>query len=314
LEKLFGNMTKRILVTGGAGFVGSHLCDRLVAAGHHVICLDNYVTGSEQNIQHLRENPHFSMLRQDVQDLKPSLYVDEVYNLACIASPVHYQRYPVETTMTSVVGMYNVLELAKQCGAKILQTSTSEVYGDPSIHPQPESYWGHVNPNGVRACYDEGKRAAESLCMDYHRQHKVQVHIARIFNTYGSRMSPGDGRAIPMFMKQAIKSEPLTIHGSGSQTRSFCYVDDTVEALMLLMASDYVHPVNIGNPTEHTIRQLAEMIIEMVGHQVPLVDMPEAPDDPKQRCPDISLAKQILGWEPKTSLKEGLRKTLADFL
>jgi UDP-glucuronate decarboxylase len=302
--------TKRILVTGGAGFIGSHLCDRLVAAGHEVICCDNYVTGSEQNIQHLQAHCNFTMLQQDIRELKPSFGVDEIYHLACIASPVHYQCSPIDTIMTSVAGMYNVLEFAKQCGAKVLQTSTSEVYGDPAIHPQPETYCGNVNPIGLRACYDEGKRTAESLCMDYHRKHKVQVHIARIFNTYGSRMSPDDGRAIPAFIRQASENQPITLYGSGSQTRSFCYVDDTVDALMLLMNSEYAYPVNIGNPEEHTIRQLAETIIGMVGNHVPLLEYPATADDPKRRCPDISLARKILNWSPTISLNEGLRKTL----
>ncbi len=305
---------KRILVTGGAGFLGSHLCERLLVEGNEVICVDNYFTGAKQNIVHLVDNPYFELLRHDVT-FPLYIEVDEIYNLACPASPIHYQFDPVQTTKTSVHGAINMLGLAKRVKAKIFQASTSEVYGDPQIHPQPESYWGHVNPNGIRSCYDEGKRCAETLFFDYRRQHNLRIKVARIFNTYGPRMHPNDGRVVSNFIVQALLGEPITIYGDGSQTRSFCYVDDLIEAFIRLMATedDFTGPVNTGNPGEFTILQLAENVLELTGSKSELIFKPLPQDDPKQRCPDITLAKAKLGWEPKISLREGLVPTIAYF-
>jgi len=305
---------KKILITGGAGFVGSHLCERLVEAGHEVLCVDNFFTGTRDNISGLLDNPHFEMLRHDVTF---PLYVeaDEVYNLACPASPVHYQYDPVQTTKTSVHGAINMLGLAKRTKAKILQASTSEVYGDPEVHPQPESYLGRVNSIGPRGCYDEGKRCAETLFFDYYRQHATRIRVARIFNTYGPRMHPDDGRVVSNFIVQALKGNPITIYGDGSQTRSFCYVSDLVSGLIALMDApdDVTGPINLGNPTEMTIRELAELVIEMTGAKSTLVEKPLPSDDPTQRCPDITLAKSALGWEPTVALKQGLERTIAYF-
>uniref|UniRef100_UPI004056E7F3 UDP-glucuronic acid decarboxylase family protein n=1 Tax=Candidatus Electronema sp. TaxID=2698783 RepID=UPI004056E7F3 len=305
---------KRILITGGAGFLGSHLCERLLAEGNDVVCLDNYFTGAKQNILPLLGNPHFELLRHDVT-FPLYIEVDEIYNLACPASPIHYQFDPVQTTKTSVHGAINMLGLAKRVKAKIFQASTSEVYGDPQIHPQPESYWGHVNPNGIRSCYDEGKRCAETLFFDYYRQHKLRIKVARIFNTYGPRMHPNDGRVVSNFIVQALLGEPITIYGDGAQTRSFCYVDDLIEAFIRLMATedDFTGPVNTGNPGEFTILQLAENVLELTGSKSELIFKPLPQDDPKQRQPDITLAKEKLGWEPKISLREGLVPTIAYF-
>jgi UDP-glucuronate decarboxylase len=305
---------KRILITGGAGFLGSHLCERLLADGHEVVCLDNYFTGTKQNIVHLLENPYFEVIRHDVT-FPLYIEVDEIYNLACPASPVHYQFDPVQTTKTSVHGAINMLGLAKRVKAKIFQASTSEVYGDPQIHPQPESYWGHVNPNGIRSCYDEGKRCAETLFFDYHRQHNLNVKVARIFNTYGPRMHPNDGRVVSNFIVQALQGHPITIYGDGSQSRSFCYVDDLIEAFIRLMNTEdsFTGPVNTGNPGEFTILQLAENVIELTGSKSELIFEPLPEDDPRQRQPDISLAKEKFGWEPKVSLREGLVPTIAYF-
>jgi len=305
---------KKILVTGGAGFVGSHLCERLVEAGHEVLCADNFFTGTRDNIADLLGSPHFEMLRHDVTF---PLYVeaDEVYNLACPASPIHYQYDPVQTTKTSVHGAINMLGLAKRTKAKILQASTSEVYGDPEVHPQTEDYLGRVNPIGPRGCYDEGKRCAETLFFDYHRQHGTNIRVARIFNTYGPRMHPNDGRVVSNFIVQALKGDSITIYGDGSQTRSFCYVSDLVDGLIGLMDApdDVTGPMNLGNPTEMTIRELAEMVIDMAGAKSKLVEKTLPRDDPTQRCPDITLAKSALGWEPKVALKQGLEKTIAYF-
>ncbi len=305
---------KRILVTGGAGFLGSHLCERLLAEGNDVICADNYFTGTKQNIVHLLDNPYFELLRHDVT-FPLYIEVDEIYNLACPASPIHYQFDPVQTTKTSVHGAINMLGLAKRVKAKIFQASTSEVYGDPQVHPQPESYWGHVNPNGIRSCYDEGKRCAETLFFDYHRQHKLRIKVARIFNTYGPRMHPNDGRVVSNFIVQALQGEPITIYGDGSQTRSFCYVDDLIEAFIRLMDTDddFTGPVNTGNPGEFTILQLAETVLELTGSKSKLIFKSLPSDDPRQRQPDITLAKEKLGWEPKISLREGLVSTIAYF-
>ncbi len=304
---------RRILVTGGAGFLGSHLCERLLAAGHDVLCVDNYYTGRRSNIEHLIANPRFEAMRHDITS--PLLVeVDEIYNLACPASPIHYQFDPVQTLKTSVHGAINMLGLAKRTKAKIFQASTSEVYGDPTVHPQPESYWGHVNPLGPRACYDEGKRAAETLFFDYHRQHNVKVRVARIFNTYGPRMHPGDGRVISNFAIQALQGEDITVYGDGGQTRSFCYVDDLIEGFVRLMDQDAViGPVNLGNPNEFTIRQLAELTIELTGSSSKLVFAALPEDDPKQRQPDIGVARDKLGWSPTVELREGLAKTIAYF-
>lgn len=304
---------RRILVTGGAGFLGSHLCERLLGAGHDVLCVDNYYTGRRSNIERLLANPRFEAMRHDITS--PLLVeVDEIYNLACPASPIHYQFDPVQTLKTSVHGSINMLGLAKRTKAKIFQASTSEVYGDPLVHPQTESYWGHVNPLGLRSCYDEGKRAAETLFFDYHRQHGVKVRVARIFNTYGPRMHPGDGRVVSNFIIQALQGKEITIYGDGSQTRSFCYVDDLIDGFVRLMDQDaVVGPVNLGNPDEFTIRQLAELAIELTGSSSKLVfhDLPS--DDPRQRQPDITLARDVLGWEPKVALRDGLAKTVAYF-
>jgi len=305
---------KRVLVTGGAGFLGSHLCDRLIAQGHDVLCVDNFFTGNKRNVEHLLKHPRFELMRHDVT-FPLYVEVDEIYNLACPASPVHYQHDPVQTTKTSVHGAINLLGLAKRTRAKIFQASTSEVYGDPKIHPQPESYWGHVNPIGIRSCYDEGKRCAETLFFDYHRQHKLKIKVVRIFNTYGPRMHPNDGRVVSNFIVQALKGEPITIYGEGHQTRSFCYVDDLVEGFLRLMATaDHITgPMNIGNPGEFTIRQLAELVIELTGAKSTLVHLPLPPDDPTQRRPDITMAQRELGWAPKVQLQEGLLKTIAYF-
>ena len=307
-------MTKKILVTGGAGFLGSHLCEKLLARGDEVLCVDNLFTGTKQNILHLLSNPRFEFMRHDVT-FPLYVEVDEIYNLACPASPIHYQFDPVQTTKTSVVGAINMLGLAKRTKAKILQASTSEVYGDPEVHPQIESYRGCVNPIGIRACYDEGKRCAETLCMDYYRQNGVRVKIIRIFNTYGPRMFMHDGRVVSNFVVQALQNEDITIYGDGSQTRSFQYVDDLVEGMLRMMETEdsFVGPVNIGNPGEFTIKELAELVIEMTGSRSKLVYKPLPADDPMQRKPEISLAKQMLHWEPKICLEEGLRKTIAYF-
>ena len=308
---------KRILITGGAGFLGSHLCDRLVAEGHEVICVDNYFTGTKQNIIHLQfqpDKPNFEFIRHDIT-FPLYIEVDEIYNLACPASPVHYQFDPVQTTKTSVHGAINMLGLAKRVKAKIFQASTSEVYGDPDQHPQPESYWGNVNPIGLRSCYDEGKRCAETLFFDYHRQHNLKIKVARIFNTYGPRMHPNDGRVVSNFIVQALKGEPLTIYGKGNQTRSFCYVDDLIEGFIRLMDTpdDFTGPMNLGNPGEFTILELAEKIIEMTGSKSRMEFKPLPSDDPTQRKPDISLAKKTIDWEPAISLEQGLHKTIAYF-
>jgi len=308
------SIRKRILVTGGAGFLGSHLCERLLSDGNDVLCLDNFYTGTKDNILHLLDNPHFEMMRHDVT-FPLYVEVDEIYNLACPASPIHYQFDPVQTTKTSVHGAINMLGLAKRVKAKIMQASTSEVYGDPQVHPQTEDYWGHVNPNGLRSCYDEGKRCAETLFFDYHRQHKLRIKVARIFNTYGPRMHPNDGRVVSNFIVQALKGESITVYGKGSQTRSFCYVDDMIEAFVRLMATgdDFVGPVNVGNPGEFTILELAKAVIELTGSKSEVIFEPLPSDDPTQRCPNISLAKEKLGWEPKVKLKEGLVKAIAYF-
>lgn len=309
------NPSKRILVTGGAGFLGSHLCDRLIAAGHDVLCVDNFFTGTKRNIEHLLSHPQFELMRHDVT-FPLYVEVDEIFNLACPASPIHYQHDPVQTTKTSVHGAINMLGLAKRVRAKILQASTSEVYGDPEIHPQVEEYWGRVNPIGIRSCYDEGKRCAETLFFDYYRQHKLRIKVARIFNTYGPRMHTNDGRVVSNFIVQALRGQDITIYGDGSQTRSFCYVDDLVEAMLRLMGTgdDFPGPVNIGNPGEFSMLELANKVIELTGSGSKLVRMPLPADDPKQRRPDISLAQEKLGgWTPKTQLDEGLAKTIAYF-
>ena len=306
--------TKRILVTGGAGFLGSHLCDRLIADGHEVICVDNFFTGSRRNIAHLLPHPNFELLRHDVT-FPLYLEVDEIYNLACPASPIHYQHDPVQTTKTSVHGAINMLGLAKRLGAKILQASTSEVYGDPDVHPQPEEYWGRVNPIGPRSCYDEGKRCAETLFFDYHRQHGLRIKVARIFNTYGPRMHPADGRVVSNFIVQALRGQPITLYGSGEQTRSFCYVDDLIDGLVRLMNSpdDVTGPINIGNPVEFSMRELADLVMEQTGNNSVFVHEPLPVDDPKQRQPIITRAKEDLGWEPKVGLSEGLVPTIRYF-
>ncbi|MDR2591716.1 MAG: SDR family oxidoreductase [Chitinispirillales bacterium] len=305
--------TKRILVTGGAGFLGSHLCEKLVGQGHDVICLDNYFTGRKKNVERLFDRHNFELLRHDVT-FPVYVEVDQIYNLACPASPVHYQYNAVKTIKTSVMGAINVLGLAKRVRARVLQASTSEVYGDPHEHPQKESYWGNVNPIGVRSCYDEGKRVAETLFFDYHRMNKVDIRVMRIFNTYGPRMHPNDGRVVSNFIVQALKGNDITIYGDGSQTRSFCYVDDLIDGMISLMnADDTVGPVNIGNPGEFTIKQLAEEVISLTGSKSKIVYQPLPSDDPKQRQPDITLAKERLGWEPKVGLKDGLVKTIEYF-
>ena len=304
----------RILVTGGAGFLGSHLCDRLLGAGHDVLCVDNFYTSTRRNIVHLLEHPNFELMRHDVT-FPLYVEVDRIYNLACPASPIHYQRDPVQTTKTSVHGAINMLGLAKRTGARILQASTSEVYGDPDVHPQPESYWGNVNPIGIRSCYDEGKRCAETLFFDYRRQHNLPIKVARIFNTYGPRMLPNDGRVVSNFIVQALAGRDLTIYGDGSQTRSFCFVDDLVDGLIRLMESDadVTGPINLGNPGEFSIRELAEKVVALVDNGSKLVYEPLPQDDPTQRQPDITKAKAILGWQPKVSLDQGLPKTVEYF-
>ena len=307
-------MRKKILVTGGAGFLGSHLCDRLLHAGNDVLCVDNFFTGSKDNIAHLIGNPYFELMRHDVT-MPLYVEVDQIYNLACPASPVHYQFDPVQTTKTSVHGAINMLGLAKRVKARIFQASTSEVYGDPEVHPQVESYWGRVNPIGVRSCYDEGKRCAETLFFDYWRQHRVEIKVARIFNTYGPKMHPNDGRVVSNFIVQALKGENITIYGDGQQTRSFCYVDDLIEVIIRFMASDadFTGPVNIGNPEEFTMLELAEKVIGLTGSASKLVFKPLPIDDPKQRQPDILMAKKALDWEPKVSLHDGLKETINYF-
>lgn len=307
-------LRKRVLVTGGSGFLGSHLCERLLADNCDVLCVDNFFTGARENITHLLDHPHFELMRHDIT-FPLFVEVDEIYNLACPASPIHYQFDPVQTTKTSVHGAINMLGLAKRTKAKIFQASTSEVYGDPAIHPQQESYWGNVNPIGLRSCYDEGKRCAETLFFDYHRQHGIRIKVARIFNTYGPRMHPNDGRVVSNFIVQALRNQPITLYGDGSQTRSFCYVDDMVEAFVLLMGSrdGFTGPVNLGNPGEFTIRELAEKTIELTGSRSAIIHQPLPSDDPRQRCPDITLAQTELGWQPRSDLEQGLTKTIAYF-
>ena len=307
-------MHNKILVTGGAGFLGSHLCERLLTEGNEVICVDNFFTGSKENIAHLLGNPYFEVIRHDVT-FPLYLEVDQIYNLACPASPVHYQHDPVQTTKTSVHGAINMLGLAKRLNARILQASTSEVYGDPEVHPQQEGYWGKVNPIGIRSCYDEGKRCAETLFFDYQRQHNLDIKVVRIFNTYGPRMHPNDGRVVSNFIVQALKGEDITIYGDGSQSRSFCYVDDLIEAMLRMMKTpaDFTGPVNIGNPSEFTMLELAEKVIALTCSQSKLVFCPLPSDDPRQRQPDISLARKELGWEPKINLEDGLKSTIAYF-
>lgn len=304
----------RVLVTGGAGFLGSHLCERLLQDGHDVLCVDNFFTGRKRNIAHLMSNPYFEVMRHDVT-FPLYVEVDQIYNLACPASPIHYQHDPVQTTKTSVHGAINMLGLAKRLGARIFQASTSEVYGDPEVHPQPESYWGKVNPIGIRSCYDEGKRCAETLFFDYYRQHNLPIKVARIFNTYGPRMHPNDGRVVSNFVVQALKGEDITIYGEGQQTRSFCYVDDLIDGFVRLMNSreDFTGPVNLGNPGEFTIKELAERVLELTGSSSRLIFNPLPQDDPKQRQPDITLARTELAWEPSIMLDEGLRKTITYF-
>lgn len=305
---------KKILVTGGAGFLGSHLCDQLVNQGHHVLCVDNYFTGSKKNIEHLLSRPNFEVVRQDVC-FPLYVEVDEIYNLACPASPKYYQQDPIQTTKTSILGAYNLLGLAKRTGAKILQASTSEIYGDPTVHPQPESYWGNVNPIGIRSCYDEGKRAAETLFFDYHRQHGVKIKVMRIFNTYGPRMAIDDGRVVSNFIIQALKEEDITVYGTGLQTRSFCYVDDLVEGMLKLMSTDsnVTGPMNIGNPGEFTMLELAKKVIDITGSASTIVFKNLPHDDPKQRQPDITTAKNLLAWEPNVPLEQGLKYTVDYF-
>ena len=305
---------KQILVTGGAGFLGSHLCERLLADGHDVLCLDNFYTGTRENVRHLLGNPHFELMRHDVT-FPLYVEVDEIYNLACPASPIHYQVDPVQTTKTSVHGAINMLGLAKRVKAKILQASTSEVYGDPKVHPQTEDYWGHVNPIGTRACYDEGKRCAETLFFDYRRQHALRIKVARIFNTYGPRMHPNDGRVVSNFIMQALNHTPITLYGDGKQTRSFCYVDDLVDGLIRLMGSpdDFTGPVNLGNPNELTMLELAQKIVELTGSRSEIMFKPLPSDDPRQRQPDIALARARLDWHPSIELEHGLKKTIEYF-
>jgi UDP-glucuronate decarboxylase len=309
-----GGTSLRVMVTGGAGFLGSHLCERLLSAGHDVLCVDNFYTSTRRNIIHLLEHPNFELMRHDVT-FPLYVEVDRIYNLACPASPIHYQRDPVQTTKTSVHGAINMLGLAKRTGARILQSSTSEVYGDPSVHPQPESYWGNVNPIGIRSCYDEGKRCAETLFFDYHRQHRLPIKVARIFNTYGPRMLPDDGRVVSNFIMQALQGQDITIYGDGSQTRSFCYVDDLVDGLTRLMESDpeVTGPINLGNPGEFSIKELAEKVVTLVGSGSKIVYEPLPQDDPTQRQPDITQAETILGWTPKVPLDEGLPLTVEYF-
>jgi UDP-glucuronate decarboxylase len=306
---------KKILVTGGAGFLGSHLCDRLIEQGHQVLCLDSLFTGSRNNVEGLIKHPNFTFIKHDVVDPINVEKVDEIYNLACPASPVHYQFNPIHTMKTSVMGALNVLELARKTGAKVFQASTSEVYGDPSVHPQPEEYWGNVNTIGIRSCYDEGKRAAETLFFDYQRVHGVKIKVVRIFNTYGPRMAADDGRVVSNFIVQALKGQDLTVYGDGSQTRSFCYADDLVEGFMRLMnaGDDVVGPINMGNPGEFTMVELAEKVLRLTGSTSQLIHMPLPQDDPKQRRPDITKAKQLLNWEPTIALEQGLERTIAYF-
>ena len=308
------SVATKVLIAGGAGFIGSHLCERLLNEGCDVLCVDNYFTGAKDNVAHLLDNPRFEIMRHDVT-FPLYVEVDEIYNLACPASPLHYQHDPVQTTKTSVHGAINMLGLAKRLRAKVFQASTSEVYGDPEIHPQHESYWGNTNPIGIRSCYDEGKRCAETLFFDYWRQHELQIKVARIFNTYGPRMHPNDGRVVSNFIVQALRGEDITLYGDGSQTRSFCYVDDLVEAFVRIMATDddFVGPVNIGNPGEFTILELAEKVIEFIGSGSKIVNKPLPADDPTRRRPDITLAKEKLGWEPTIELDDGLRRTVAYF-
>ncbi|PWC87644.1 UDP-glucuronic acid decarboxylase family protein [Azospirillum sp. TSO5] len=305
---------KRVLVTGGAGFLGSHLCDRLLAAGNDVLCVDNFFTGSRDNVLHLLDNPHFELMRHDVT-FPLYVEVDEIYNLACPASPIHYQHDPVQTTKTSVHGAINMLGLAKRVRARIMQASTSEIYGDPAVHPQPEEYWGNVNTIGPRACYDEGKRCAETLFFDYHRQHKLDIKVIRIFNTYGPRMHPNDGRVVSNFIIQALKGEPITIYGDGQQTRSFCYVDDLIEGFLRFMdtPAGVTGPINLGNPGEFTMLELAEKVIRLTRSNSKIVHKPLPQDDPKQRQPDIAKARALMEWEPVVSLEEGLARTIAYF-
>ena len=303
---------KRILITGGAGFIGSHLSEKLLNDGNDIICLDNFFTGSKNNIRHLIGNNRFELVRHDIIN-KYIAEVDQIYNLACPASPIHYQYNPIKTMKTSVIGIINMLGLAKKCDARILQASTSEIYGDPQIHPQVETYWGNVNPIGIRSCYDEGKRCAETLMMDYHRQKNVDIRIARIFNTYGPRMALNDGRVVSNFIVQALRNEPITVYGTGSQTRAFCYVSDLVDALIKLMESNYDKPVNIGNPDEHTILEFAKLIIELTNSKSEIIFKELPSDDPTQREPNISIAKETLKWEPKIQIKEGLLKTIEYF-
>ena len=305
---------KKILVTGGAGFLGSHLCEKLLQEGNEVICMDNFFTGSKRNVIKLLDNPYFELFRHDITE-PANLEVDEIYNLACPASPIHYQYDPIKTVQTSVMGAINMLGLAKRTGAKVLQASTSEVYGDPSVHPQPESYWGNVNPIGIRSCYDEGKRCAETLFFDYHRQNGVRIKVVRIFNTYGPNMHPNDGRVVSNFIVQALKGKDITIYGDGSQTRSFCYCDDLIRGFIAMMATcdEVTGPINIGNPGEFTIKQLAELVIELTGSKSKLVYEPPPSDDPTQRKPVIDKARDVLGWEPTIPLREGLVRTIAYF-
>ncbi|MCL0077896.1 SDR family oxidoreductase [Peptococcaceae bacterium] len=305
---------KRILITGGAGFIGSHLCKKLLEEGHEILCLDNFYTGTKANILELTSNPYFEVIRHDVI-IPMHFEVDEIYNLACPASPIHYQHDPVQTIKTSIMGAINVLDLAKRLNIRVLQASTSEVYGDPSVHPQTEDYWGNVNPIGIRSCYDEGKRCAETLFFDYHRQYGTDIKVIRIFNTYGPNMHPNDGRVVSNFIVQALKGEDLTIYGDGSQSRSFCYVDDLVDGIIKMMNAEkgFIGPVNLGNPIEFTIMELAEKVLALTGSKSKLTFKPLPEDDPKQRCPDISLAKSKLGWEPQVKLEEGLVKTIEYF-
>ena len=305
---------KRVLVAGGAGFLGSHLCEKLLARGYDVLCVDNFFSSTRRNVEHLIENPRFELMRHDVT-FPLYVEVDEIYNLACPASPVHYQFDPVQTTKTSVIGAINMLGLAKRVKAKVFQASTSEVYGDPSVHPQPESYWGNVNPIGYRSCYDEGKRCAETLFFDYRRQHNLQIKVARIFNTYGPRMHPHDGRVVSNFIVQALKGEDITLYGDGSQTRSFCYVDDLIDGFLRLMdtSSEVTGPINLGNPNEFTIAELASLVIELTGSKSKIVREKLPSDDPRQRKPDIAQARDVLGWEPNVQLREGVGKTIAYF-
>ncbi len=314
MPKASSLLENRALVSGGSGFLGSHLCDRLIARGQDVLCVDNLFTGQKRNVAHLLQNPSFEFLRHDVT-FPLFVEVDQIWNLACPASPIHYQHDPVQTTKTSVHGAINMLGLAKRLGAKILQASTSEVYGDPSVHPQTEDYWGNVNPIGPRSCYDEGKRCAETLFFDYHRQHKLKIKVIRIFNTYGPRMHPNDGRVVSNFIMQALRAEPITIYGDGSQTRSFCYVDDLIDGMVAMMDTDdgVTGPINVGNPVEFTMIELAENVLSLTGSKSKLVRMPLPADDPRQRQPDITRAKATLGWAPKVKLEDGLKETIAYF-